>query len=102
MGDDHVPFLRRGIRVLHLTAELFRGWTRWRTLVGEASTLDSARMRQWNILMKVFTAEYLDPELPSTGKRVKSSIQFSLRIWDIMDCGHTWFSNGLAASQWEG
>ena len=42
--------------------------TVWHTLADDGSALDRATMRRWNILMRVFTAEYLHlkPELPSS------------------------------------
>ncbi|KAJ3752931.1 glutaminyl-peptide cyclotransferase-like protein [Lentinula raphanica] len=69
MGDDHVPFLRRGVPVLHLITEPFPRV--WHTLADDASALDEASMRKWVILMRVFVAEYLGlrPEVVSTSTR---------------------------------
>jgi len=57
MGDDHVPFLKRGVPVLHLITEPFP--TVWHKLTDDASALDQATMNRWNVLMRVFVAEYL-------------------------------------------
>jgi len=57
MGDDHVPFLKRGVPVLHLITEPFPRV--WHTLRDDASALDQAAMDRWNVLMRVFVAEYL-------------------------------------------
>ncbi|KAJ4475659.1 glutaminyl-peptide cyclotransferase-like protein [Lentinula aciculospora] len=57
MGDDHVPFLRRGVPVLHLIPEPFPRV--WHTLADDATALDKASMRRWVVLMRVFVAEYL-------------------------------------------
>ncbi|KAK7467452.1 hypothetical protein VKT23_004506 [Stygiomarasmius scandens] len=65
MGDDHVPFLKRGVSVLHLIADPFPHV--WHTVKDDASALDIATMRRWNILLRVFMSEYLNlqPEVAS-------------------------------------
>ncbi|KAF8743599.1 hypothetical protein AX14_001663 [Amanita brunnescens Koide BX004] len=57
VGDDHVPFLRRGVSVLHLIAEPFP--LVWHTIRDDASALDLPTLRRWNVLMRVFVSEYL-------------------------------------------
>ncbi|KAF8643782.1 hypothetical protein AX16_008801 [Volvariella volvacea WC 439] len=57
MGDDHVPFLRRGVSVLHLIADPFPRV--WHQLSDNASALDIPTMRRWNIVLRVFISEYL-------------------------------------------
>jgi hypothetical protein len=57
MGDDHVPFLKRGVPVLHLITEPFPRV--WHTPADDASALDQATMNRWNVLMRIFVAEYL-------------------------------------------
>jgi len=57
MGDDHLPFLRRGVPVLHLIADPFPHV--WHKLTDDATALDKTTMRRWNILMRVFMGEYL-------------------------------------------
>ncbi|KAI0064497.1 hypothetical protein BV25DRAFT_1800233 [Artomyces pyxidatus] len=57
MGDDHVPFLQRGVNVLHVIVEPFpRVWHR---LGDDASALDLPTLRRWNLIMRVFFSEYL-------------------------------------------
>ncbi|KAG6828588.1 hypothetical protein H0H92_007378 [Tricholoma furcatifolium] len=65
IGDDHVPFLERGISVLHLIPEPFPHV--WHTLKtdqeyeqDDASALDIPTMRRWNIMLRVFLSEYLN------------------------------------------
>ncbi|KIK58307.1 hypothetical protein GYMLUDRAFT_202786 [Collybiopsis luxurians FD-317 M1] len=74
MGDDHVPFLRRGVPVLHLISEPFPHV--WHTIRDDGSALDRATMRRWNILMRVFTAEYLHlkPELLSGREEIRDEL----------------------------
>ncbi|KAJ3814725.1 glutaminyl-peptide cyclotransferase-like protein [Lentinula aff. lateritia] len=66
MGDDHVPFLRRGVPVLHLIPEPFPRV--WHTLADDATALDKASMRRWVVLMRIFVSEYLGlrPPLPTS------------------------------------
>jgi hypothetical protein len=94
MGDDHLPFLRRGVSVLHVIAEPFpRVWhtlgvsvcysIHWSTAFpfpircafvidillfhaqDDATALDLPTLRAWNLILRVFFAEYLGlrPEL---------------------------------------
>ncbi|THU88592.1 hypothetical protein K435DRAFT_761703 [Dendrothele bispora CBS 962.96] len=67
MGDDHVPFLKRGVSVLHLIAEPFPHV--WHTVKDDASALDIPTMRRWNILLRVFMSEYLNLQPQAVGTR---------------------------------
>lgn len=58
IGDDHVPFLQRGVSVLHLISEPFPKV--WHTLQDDASALDIPTMRRWNLILRVFMSEYLN------------------------------------------
>ncbi|KAK1227233.1 hypothetical protein PQX77_009777 [Marasmius sp. AFHP31] len=58
IGDDHVPFLKRGVPVLHLIAEPFPRV--WHKLEDNADALDIPTMRIWNLLLRVFMSEYLN------------------------------------------
>lgn len=75
--DDHIPFMKKGVSVLHIIASPFpRVWhtikvslccTSLHTFTLEclllsqddASALDAETMRRWNMIMRVFMAEYL-------------------------------------------
>ncbi|KAG6853912.1 hypothetical protein C0991_012581 [Blastosporella zonata] len=57
VGDDHVPFLERGVSILHLIPEPFPHV--WHTLRDDASALDIPTLRRWNIMLRVFLSEYL-------------------------------------------
>ncbi|BEI89880.1 uncharacterized protein CcaverHIS019_0212420 [Cutaneotrichosporon cavernicola] len=65
MGDDHVPFLTRGVPILHLISAPFPHV--WHTMADDASALDLEVCRRWNAIMRVFTAEYLHLS-PDDGK----------------------------------
>ncbi|GLB34720.1 putative peptidase M28 family protein [Lyophyllum shimeji] len=57
IGDDHVPFLERGVPVLHLIADPFPPV--WHTLKDDATALDIPTMRRWNLMLRVLMSEYL-------------------------------------------
>ncbi|KIY73180.1 hypothetical protein CYLTODRAFT_387176 [Cylindrobasidium torrendii FP15055 ss-10] len=57
IGDDHVPFLNKGVSVLHVIAEPFPHV--WHSLKDDASALDIPTMRRWNLILRVFMSEYL-------------------------------------------
>ncbi|KZV96162.1 hypothetical protein EXIGLDRAFT_671319 [Exidia glandulosa HHB12029] len=64
--DDHIPFLRRGVEILHIIASPFPNV--WHTIRDDASALDLPTMRRWNLILRVFFSEYLGlrPDIPST------------------------------------
>ncbi|TFK76211.1 hypothetical protein BDN72DRAFT_223988 [Pluteus cervinus] len=66
IGDDHVPFLKRGVDILHLIAEPFPRV--WHKLSDNADALDIPTMRRWNLMLRVFMAEYLHLQPPSSNK----------------------------------
>ncbi|KAH9955265.1 hypothetical protein BC827DRAFT_1379132 [Russula dissimulans] len=70
MGDDHVPFLHRGVSVLHVIADPFPRV--WHTLGDDATALDLPTLRAWNLILRVFFAEYLGLR-PEPSKRGKAS-----------------------------
>jgi len=56
--DDHIPFLRLGVNVLHVIANPFPRV--WHTLQDDASALHIPTMRRWNLILRVFMCEYLN------------------------------------------
>ncbi|KAI0768435.1 hypothetical protein BC629DRAFT_1536423 [Irpex lacteus] len=64
--DDHIPFLRMGVDVLHVIANPFP--TVWHTLRDDASALDIPTMRRWNLILRVFMCEYLGLKPEGTEK----------------------------------
>jgi glutaminyl-peptide cyclotransferase len=76
ISDDHLPFMTRGVSVLHVIANPFpRVWHELEvnpltlsyavclltpiTLQDDASALDLPTMRRWNLILRVFVSEYL-------------------------------------------
>jgi len=67
IGDDHVPFIKRGVSILHIIAAPFpRGW---HTLGDNASILDMPTMKKWNLIFRVFMAEYLHLKIETNGHK---------------------------------
>ncbi|KAJ6490587.1 glutaminyl-peptide cyclotransferase-like protein [Mycena vitilis] len=57
IGDDHVPFLEKGVDILHLITSPFPSV--WHTVRDDASALHMPTLRRWNVLFRVFMSEYL-------------------------------------------
>jgi len=66
IGDDHVPFLQKGVDVLHLITSPFPSV--WHSARDDASALHMPTMRRWNIMLRVFMSEYLNlrPDEPKS------------------------------------
>ncbi|PSS03382.1 glutaminyl-peptide cyclotransferase [Coniella lustricola] len=58
VGDDHVPFMARGVDVLHLIPTPFP-WV-WHTAKDDGEHLDMATTRDWGKIMTAFALEWLD------------------------------------------
>lgn len=58
MQDDHIPFIARGVQVLHLIPSRFP--TVWHTINDDAEHLDIPTVEDWALLTAVFAAEYLE------------------------------------------
>ena len=75
--DDHVPFMRRGVEVLHVIPSPFPAV--WHTMDDDGAHLDLPTTRDWAKIMAAFVAEWMDldgflPELEAPilpkGKRL--------------------------------
>jgi len=55
--DDHIPFLRRGVPVLHMITAPFP--KEWHTAADNEAILDDGVMEAWLAILRVFAAEYL-------------------------------------------
>ncbi|KAG9100744.1 hypothetical protein FRC06_003782 [Ceratobasidium sp. 370] len=55
--DDHLPFLERGVNILHIITSPFPRV--WHTLADDASALHLPTLKHWNMVMRVFVSEYL-------------------------------------------
>lgn len=58
LGDDHEPFLQRGVPVLHVIPLPFP--ETWHTLTDDGEHLDENAIHDWGLLMTAFVAEYLE------------------------------------------
>ncbi|PKK46096.1 hypothetical protein CI102_10258 [Trichoderma harzianum] len=56
--DDHIPFLRRGVDILHLIPTPFPDV--WHTMADDGEHLDMPTVSDWTKLVLAFTAEWMD------------------------------------------
>ncbi|XP_006457942.1 hypothetical protein AGABI2DRAFT_199040 [Agaricus bisporus var. bisporus H97] len=70
LGDDHVPFLRQGVSVLHVIADPFPKV--WHKLGDDRAALDLPTMRRWSLILRVFLSEYLHLRPEVSGKGAES------------------------------
>ncbi|KAI1436250.1 peptidase family M28 [Xylaria sp. CBS 124048] len=56
--DDHLPFMRRGVPILHLIATPFP--TVWHRMEDDGAHLDMPTVRDWARIVTAFTLEWLD------------------------------------------
>ncbi|KAM0524157.1 hypothetical protein ACHAPE_001415 [Trichoderma viride] len=56
--DDHIPFLRRGVDILHLIPTPFPDV--WHTMQDDGEHLDMPSVNDWTKLVLAFTAEWMD------------------------------------------
>jgi hypothetical protein len=60
MQDDHIPFIARGVQVLHLIPARFPSV--WHTIHDDGDHLDIPTVEDWALLTTVFAAEYMELE----------------------------------------
>ncbi|KAK4240856.1 peptidase family M28-domain-containing protein [Achaetomium macrosporum] len=58
--DDHVPFMQRGVHVLHIIPTPFPPV--WHTMDDDGAHLDVPTIRDWARIMTAFVAEWMDLE----------------------------------------
>ncbi|KAL4922503.1 hypothetical protein BDW62DRAFT_54008 [Aspergillus aurantiobrunneus] len=76
VDDDHVPFLRRGVEVMHIVDfSRSRGFPKvWHTIDDDGEHLDIDTVEDWSLLFAGFAAEWMElegflPELKTKEKR---------------------------------
>ncbi|KAN0069691.1 hypothetical protein V8E54_011997 [Elaphomyces granulatus] len=64
IADDHLPFLERGVEVLHIIdASPITGFpTVWHTLHDDGDHLDMNTVEDWSVLITAFAAEWMELE----------------------------------------
>ncbi|GJN88459.1 hypothetical protein Rhopal_001425-T1 [Rhodotorula paludigena] len=55
--DDHLPFLREGVPIVHLISVPFPQV--WHTIADDASALDLPTIKAWSLIVRLTVAEYL-------------------------------------------
>ncbi|KAL7799483.1 hypothetical protein V8C43DRAFT_275198 [Trichoderma afarasin] len=78
--DDHIPFLRRGVDILHLIPTPFPDV--WHTMADDGEHLDMPTVSDWTKLVLAFTAEWMDlsghfPKAASKEKRSETTTETS-------------------------
>ncbi|KAL6238887.1 hypothetical protein BDW75DRAFT_200529 [Aspergillus navahoensis] len=76
LEDDHLPFLRRGVDVLHvIDYSPNRGGfpSVWHTIKDDAEHLDMDTVEDWSLLVAAFAAEWMELEgfMPETQTKTK-------------------------------
>lgn len=71
--DDHVPFLQRGVEVLHIIPAPFPDV--WHSMDDDAEHLDMPTVEDWAQMVTAFSAEWMDLEghFPKAHKEKRSS-----------------------------
>lgn len=63
IGDDHLPFLHRGVEILHLIDTPRMGFPAvWHTLNDDGEHLDLPTVEDWATLITAFAAEWMELE----------------------------------------
>jgi glutaminyl-peptide cyclotransferase len=60
MQDDHIPFIAKGVEVLHLIPQRFPSV--WHRATDDGEHLDMPSVEDWAVLTAAFAAEYLELE----------------------------------------
>lgn len=58
IGDDHVPFMMKGVNILHMIPSPFPDV--WHTTQDDGEHLDMPTVRDWTKIVTAFTMEWLD------------------------------------------
>jgi len=75
--DDHLPFLKRGVEILHLIPSPFPAV--WHTMDDNGENLDKDTVNDWATLTTAFAAEWLELEgYLDTSSRKKRSLKSEL------------------------
>lgn len=74
ISDDHVPFMRRGVDVLHLIPTPFPWF--WHRMEDDAEHLDGPAVQDWAKLITAFVAELMDLEgyMPSSSAAAEDDL----------------------------
>lgn len=58
IGDDHVPFMMKGVNILHIIPSPFPAV--WHRMEDDGEHLDMPTVRDWTRIVTAFTMEWLD------------------------------------------
>ncbi|WPH02087.1 glutaminyl-peptide cyclotransferase [Acrodontium crateriforme] len=77
--DDHVPFMARGVEVLHVIPNPFPSV--WHKIEDDGEHLDIPTCEDWAVITTAFAAEWLDLEGHFETKQTKRSIHEDNETW---------------------
>ena len=77
IGDDHVPFMERGVEVLHIIPNHFPSV--WHTSDDDGEHLDMPTCDDWAVVVTAFAAEWMDLE-GHMGTKQKREIEPQQRV----------------------
>jgi glutaminyl-peptide cyclotransferase len=75
MQDDHIPFIARGVQVLHLIPGRFP--TVWHTMDDDGKHLDIPTVEDWALLTSAFAAEYMELDGYFDGPQLQRRDQYT-------------------------
>jgi glutaminyl-peptide cyclotransferase len=70
LKDDHIPFLLRGVGILHLIPIPFP--STWHTLQDDGEHLHGPTVRDWSKILTAFTMEWMDLEEVAVAAALKT------------------------------
>ncbi|POY76648.1 hypothetical protein BMF94_0240 [Rhodotorula taiwanensis] len=79
--DDHLPFMKAGVPIVHLIAVPFPSV--WHTIRDAATALDLPTIKAWALILRLTVAEYLglDPSIPPANANKKRKRDRSELVW---------------------
>jgi glutaminyl-peptide cyclotransferase len=79
IADDHLPFMARGVQILHMIPSPFPDV--WHEIEDDGEHLDLPTVEDWSMIFTGFAAEYLELEghFPPSAPRKRDSLEASER-----------------------
>jgi hypothetical protein len=80
MQDDHIPFMARGVEVLHMIPSPFPRV--WHHMTDDGEHLDMATVEDWSRMITAFVGEWMElegyfPQVPRNEDKVKAKRKVS-------------------------
>lgn len=83
IGDDHVPFLARGVDILHIIPSPFPDvWHNHRGIPDDGEHLDTDSVVDWAMIVTAFAAEWMDLDKYLGGDASRHAADATMHIRD--------------------